>query len=209
MLGAKVICSDCRPGARCKKCYAREYKQRPEMRRKRLEYQRAYRAGERLGRTNRSAARPCTRCRVVCPPDAFYAERAVCKACISEENIRRRRTPEQKALRQTAEYKAKERDKNKARWSDLDYRRKAKEHSLRSHYGITGEDWARMYNAQCRQCRLCAARLDGGKGTHVDHCHVTGRVRGLLCSGCNLSVGHWDKWKDRATEVLQYLSLSR
>lgn len=62
--------------------------------------------------------------------------------------------------------------------------------NLRTKYGIDAEDWARMFNAQDGHCAICLLKLDGGFHTHVDHCHATGKVRGLLCHGCNTSLGH-------------------
>lgn len=56
-------------------------------------------------------------------------------------------------------------------------------------YGIDVEDWARLYNAQAGVCLGCCERLEFDRSTHVDHDHQTGIVRGLLCHGCNLSVG--------------------
>jgi hypothetical protein len=39
------------------------------------------------------------------------------------------------------------------------------------------------------QCAICEVGVDG-KG-HIDHCHETGAVRGLLCRGCNLGLGNF------------------
>lgn len=65
---------------------------------------------------------------------------------------------------------------------------------LRS-YKITLDDYETMLNAQGHKCKIC-----GGEGfimnsnRHklklvVDHCHSTGRVRGLLCHNCNRAIG--------------------
>lgn len=53
-------------------------------------------------------------------------------------------------------------------------------------YGITRRDYEDMARAQAGCCRIC-----GGdeKRLVVDHCHATGRVRELLCDGCNRLVG--------------------
>lgn len=67
---------------------------------------------------------------------------------------------------------------------------------LRYRYGITLDDYERMLAAQGGGCAICA-RLpaDAGNPEHwtdvlcVDHCHATGKVRGLLCNDCNLAIG--------------------
>jgi Recombination endonuclease VII len=55
-------------------------------------------------------------------------------------------------------------------------------------YGLTVEDYARLMHAQGLRCALCPRPL-AELGADVDHDHVTGRVRGLLCPPCNTSLG--------------------
>lgn len=61
---------------------------------------------------------------------------------------------------------------------------------LRREYGITLEEYEAMLAAQQGKCAACAAPLDCGKLTHIDHDHLTGRVRGVLCHPCNLTAGY-------------------
>lgn len=62
-------------------------------------------------------------------------------------------------------------------------------------YGITLEAFEAMEKAQGYRCAICGtekARKQSGKVDdclHVDHCHTTGKVRGLLCLSCNRAVG--------------------
>lgn len=49
-----------------------------------------------------------------------------------------------------------------------------------------------MFDAQDGRCAICGDKETYGEGTRklpVDHNHTTGKVRGLLCSACNLSIG--------------------
>lgn len=59
-------------------------------------------------------------------------------------------------------------------------------------YGITLEQFNEMGQKQGWRCLICA-EYKKGKGPvgclHVDHCHETGKVRGLLCSDCNRAIG--------------------
>ena len=54
-------------------------------------------------------------------------------------------------------------------------------------YGITIEDYDRMYEEQGGRCAICRTDQPGGAGERfsVDHDHETGKVRGLLCNNCN------------------------
>jgi Recombination endonuclease VII len=57
-------------------------------------------------------------------------------------------------------------------------------------YGVTWEQYEQMLADQNGACAICP-RTSSGKGQplDVDHSHVTGRVRGLLCSRCNRGIG--------------------
>lgn len=72
-------------------------------------------------------------------------------------------------------------------------------------YGLTPSDYDRMLEAQGGKCAICRQpetfRRKDGSPMHlaVDHCHTTGRVRGLLCRMCNQTLG---RVKD-SVELLQ------
>ena len=57
-------------------------------------------------------------------------------------------------------------------------------------FGIGSEDYAFMLGEQGGVCAICKRANDDGKPLAVDHCHSTGKVRGLLCSNCNVGIGH-------------------
>jgi hypothetical protein len=66
---------------------------------------------------------------------------------------------------------------------------------LRATYGITQSDFDRMKNEQNGVCYLCgqpetAMRAGKPRELCVDHNHLTGKVRHLLCLDCNFMVGH-------------------
>jgi hypothetical protein len=74
-------------------------------------------------------------------------------------------------------------------------------------YGIDVEDWARLFNAQDGRCAICTRKLDGGFHTHVDHDHETKKIRGLLCHGCNTSIGHLAESPDILRRAIVYLEM--
>ena len=69
-------------------------------------------------------------------------------------------------------------------------KRHCKNNNLQWWYGITIEDFDRM-NDECGGQCVCGATKgrSNAEALHVDHCHVTGQVRGLLCHKCNRAIG--------------------
>lgn len=68
-------------------------------------------------------------------------------------------------------------------------------------YGLTKVDYDSMYAEQGGVCAVCRE----AEIAVIDHDHITGEVRGLLCSGCNTTL-HWverDGWIDRALAYLK------
>jgi hypothetical protein len=59
---------------------------------------------------------------------------------------------------------------------------------LKRNYGISSRDYDNLSNSQNGACAICGGD-NGGKFFHVDHDHVTGAVRGLLCNNCNAGIG--------------------
>lgn len=59
-----------------------------------------------------------------------------------------------------------------------------------SQYGIGVAEYDARLAVQGGVCALCFAAKPGGRGSfHVDHDHVTGTIRGILCHGCNTALG--------------------
>lgn len=113
----------------------------------------------------------CARCSRELPLDEFYVvkktgqPRTWCKECVKDYVIQwQKDNPEKVAAK---------------------FRRSR----LRLQYGITVETYDQMLAAQGGACAICGAEPQEAR-LSVDHCHVTGRVRGLLCTRCNRGVGH-------------------
>lgn len=75
--------------------------------------------------------------------------------------------------------------KNRLKNNPAHYR----ERDLKRKYGITLADYLRLMDEQNHECAICADPSNGRR-LDVDHCHSTGKVRGLLCRRCNLILGH-------------------
>lgn len=60
---------------------------------------------------------------------------------------------------------------------------------LKHKFGLTLEQYDELLVAQGNCCAVCGRDFASyGRTPHVDHCHDTGRVRGLLCAGCNIKI---------------------
>ncbi len=71
-------------------------------------------------------------------------------------------------------------------------------------YGISPEKYYEMLEQQGHRCAICPAKSKN-RAMSIDHNHRTGKVRGLLCDGCNLSLGHIER-KDFLEKALLYLA---
>ena len=72
-------------------------------------------------------------------------------------------------------------------------------------YGLTPEQWRAMIQEQDGRCKICRRPPVAGKTLHVDHCHRTCLVRGLLCPPCNMAMGLMGEDVERLTAMISYL----
>jgi len=79
---------------------------------------------------------------------------------------------------------------------------------LKNNYGMTCETYAALANKQKHKCAICEIKLTQNK-LHVDHCHKTGRVRGLLCGGCNRGLGLFKDSVKALSKAIVYLKKQR
>ena len=72
-------------------------------------------------------------------------------------------------------------------------------------YGITSEQKMEMVINQNSKCLICGEPFLESKNTCVDHCHKTGKVRGILCSKCNSGLGYFKDDINILRNALEYL----
>lgn len=77
--------------------------------------------------------------------------------------------------------------------------------SLKTHNGMTPETYAVLLARQNGVCAICRGDTKGRGRFHVDHCHQTGIIRGLLCAKCNLLLGHADDDTKLLRAAIHYL----
>jgi hypothetical protein len=81
---------------------------------------------------------------------------------------------------------------------------------IKKAYGISYEDYLQLLERQNFGCAICQSKVANNKRTSdklfIDHCHETGKVRGLLCSRCNHALGQFDDRADLLQNAISYLN---
>lgn len=126
----------------------------------------------------------CLKCGEEKPIDQFYFQRRSCKPCVCEHQRRFRNSRP---------------DYNHAR-------------NLQRRYGINADEYQSLLTSQNFSCPICEVEISdiveykGKRPSVVDHNHETGEVRGILCSKCNLVLGHARESTDILYKAIVYLS---
>lgn len=78
-------------------------------------------------------------------------------------------------------------------------------------YGINQDDYERMLLDQNGVCKICNKyRTQPGKNhLSVDHCHTTGKIRGLLCHVCNNTIGLFEEDIDLMLRAIEYIKFHK
>jgi Recombination endonuclease VII len=106
--------------------------------------------------------------------------RALSKARMGANNPAWKGGP--KTKEQTAAYLRQWRKDNESYVRNREYQKR---------FGITLAEYKRRLKAQNGRCAICNSK-PGRRRLEVDHCHETGRVRGLLCEMCNRGLGTFE-----------------
>lgn len=90
---------------------------------------------------------------------------------------------------------------------------KLKGYALKRRYGISELEYLDLVQKQNNLCAICGCletsldkRLQLPKALAVDHCHQTGKIRGLLCSFCNTGLGQFKDNPDLLKKAIEYLN---
>lgn len=76
---------------------------------------------------------------------------------------------------------------------------------LRHKYGIGTKERDKLLEQQGGVCPLCLTNTPSKKGWVVDHCHVTNKVRGILCQNCNTMLGMSSESIDTLLRAIEYI----
>ena len=81
---------------------------------------------------------------------------------------------------------------------DVFYQKKTK-------YGLTEEEYKKLFISQNNKCAICGCKFTNENKGFVDHSHINGKVRGLLCTKCNTLLGMAQDNIDILEKAIQYL----
>ena len=93
--------------------------------------------------------------------------------------------------------------------NSIDRRLHMRDGEVRRRYGLTREQVDAIRDLQGGLCPVCDDELRGGKFEHIDHCHETKLVRGILCSECNTGIGKLGDDPALLRKAADYLEGSR
>lgn len=118
-----------------------------------------------------------------------------CKLCGGEHLRTSHQLGRKSRARECPEYKA-------PNWSGYD----REDAIMRRTYGISMQEFDELVDFQGGKCAICFKILDTlNRRANIDHCHDTGVVRGVLCSGCNTGIGQLGDNIDGVKRALYYL----
>lgn len=72
-------------------------------------------------------------------------------------------------------------------------------------YGLTLDDYDVMLRKQNGVCAICLSPPKKNKAFNVDHCHTTGKIRGLLCFRCNFGLSFFREDSETFKRALKHL----
>lgn len=129
----------------------------------------------------------CVDCGEIKPITEFYSDKtktsghkSYCKECASKRAVKFK----------------------KAKGSDY-----SKDIRLKSTYGISLEEYNRMFQQQEGCCAICGTHQSNvHRSLAVDHDHRTGKVRALLCHKCNAALGNVNDSIDILKEMISYIN---
>jgi len=147
-----------------------------------------------------SPLKTCARCGACSSKDDFTNDKnrsdgkhPWCKSCARDGKRRSMANP--KARDRMREYqrlwarKPENRAKNLARQKTDAGKAGKRRAKLKAKYGLTEAQYIEMLSRQEGVCAVCRDAFLSPKHTHTDHCHKSGRVRGILCHNCNRALG--------------------
>lgn len=147
----------------------------------------------------------CNRCLKFRMADKFFKDTAhssglysICKDCKTATTMEWRRNNRDFYNKGAREWRRNNRGRTRA-------------YELRRKYGITLDQYREIFKAQEGKCKICGEEKHNKKYTNlgVDHCHETGKVRGLLCDNCNRGIGNFQDSVELLKAAVSYLEQSK
>ena len=144
----------------------------------------------------------CSRCKINKPHSDYHKDngraigiRCKCKECDKAVVMEWRSKNKSEYNNYTAQWRAKNPDKQHAT-------------DIKRHYGLSIDEYRLLLDKQHNKCQICGKKHNPSEKRqrlYVDHDHLTGKVRGLLCANCNFIIGHADDKVELLQKAIAYL----
>lgn len=142
--------------------------------------------------------------KALCHPERRLQARGLCNSCYSKQLMKENPAYKARQMENAKKYRINNPDiikrhlatrKKKEQQPELAQKIKQEKwiRVLWRKYKLSLNAWQELIRAQQGRCKLCYAEPVSNKKLHVDHCHKTGRVRGLVCFRCNWYLSLIDK----------------
>lgn len=156
----------------------------------------------------------CSRCRIEEEETEFAFQNtknnkrmSACKECMNlHQRNQRKVNPDKTHFIDKLSY---ERNKERKILYAREYRKKYPDRTrttnLKTKYGINKDEYDEKLKEQDFKCAICKKGVSNNRRAFcVDHNHTTGKIRGLLCDGCNRGLGYYEIW---LKEYIKYLEI--
>ena len=162
----------------------------------------------------------CKHCGVAKPLEDFYGDSAArdrhrpeCKACTAARRKRWYAENREREIARVKEWQQTNAERlnayRKLHNATPDRKRALRDGYYRRTFGLSADDVDAMLEAQGGGCAICGVRPERLASLHVDHCHDSGRIRGLLCLNCNQGIGKLGEDPELLRRAAEYLAGSR
>jgi hypothetical protein len=163
-----------------------------------------------------SSTKQCRICGEVKPLDDFYqmagmrdGHRNECKACNLAEKKRRYEGDPEKHIDRVVRWREANRDRFNA-YQRRNNARPERKRAMRDAYyrrtfGISADDFDALLDSQGGGCAICGTQPERVANLHLDHCHDSGGIRGILCVSCNQGIGQFRDDPDLLDAAARYL----
>lgn len=92
------------------------------------------------------------------------------------------------------------------KWAEKNWQ-KRRNSNLKYYYGVDFEYFDALKEAQNNSCAICKSVFVNERHTHLDHCHTTKTIRGILCNHCNRGLGAFKDSIDILKSAQKYLEI--
>lgn len=160
----------------------------------------------------------CSKCQEIKSVKDFYKNKAKkdgltteCKACSKANYEIQKVKHKDRIKRRKIEYHKENAEKickKSATWYANNKERAAKTNRKNrlKKYGLTFESFEKLLAKQNEKCAICFSPFESDYGRHIDHCHTTEKVRGVLCGPCNQALGLFKENTQTLKNAVKYLN---